>query len=295
MRQASPCSSQLQQMMALDLDPEAVIDRLLAEGTAARRPLCPEPPAASHLAAVDRAIRVLPRRASQLARLNLVAEMELVQLTGLPPARQQEEIEAASGRFRNPILVDLLIEESQAQLPLSPRQAHALAEAAYSVALRLSAVQFGRSWVVTAIARAQAQCGRTFQTLGEPVRAAACLEHALQLFDRDGTADPCVEAELLARLAELRGTEGRQVEAEAYLDMAQALCERCQADRQLAGIEALRSRLRQRAGDAGPKASAEPGLAEGFLLRRSQLLADLAQRAGRSVPRRRRDGARALH
>ena len=130
-------------------------------------------------------------------------------------------------RFRNPALVDLLVEESRRLVVRDPFAAVELAECAHDAALRVSIDEVGRSWAMTCIARANAHIGNSLRATGELRRSEGVLQGALAHFDADGNGDPLVEAELLRFLASLRSDQRKFVEAEAYLDMAKALYDRC--------------------------------------------------------------------
>lgn len=148
------------------------------------------------------------------------ADRDCNELLGLASSVREARIDRAIKRFRNPFLVDLLIEESRARLNSAPSSALDLAECAYQVALRLPHNVMGDTWAMTCVARANAYRGNALRVLGELKAAQMPLEMALSLFQEKGDADPLVEAELLSLLASLHKDRLHLEEAEAVLERA---------------------------------------------------------------------------
>lgn len=176
---------------------------------------------------VENVLADIRRRTFLLRKLEVVGRAELRELLTLPPEKRRHRINRAFTRFRNPALVDLLVEESRRRVIADPFAAFELAECAHDVALRLPIQQVGRSWAMTCVARASAHIGNTLRATGDLKRAESVLLAALAMFDDDGNGDPLVEAELLNLLASLRSDQRKFIEAESYLDMAKGIYDAC--------------------------------------------------------------------
>lgn len=144
-------------------------------------------------------------------------------LMRLPPSARRAKLKRAITRFRNPVLADLLLEESKQQVTRDPKAALELAECSLDAAQRVPEKTFGRSWAMTVLARAHAYRGNALRVLGELRKAHEALRFALETFDREGNGDPYVEAEILSLLASASMDQRSFIEAEAYIDMARGL------------------------------------------------------------------------
>ena len=166
-------------------------------------------------------------RSMILRKIEIIASAEFRELMALPQEKRRQRINRAFTRFRNPALVDLLVEESKRRVTENPFDAYELAECAHDVALRVSIAEIGRSWAMTCVARANAHIGNTLRATGDFRRAEQILSGALAMFDEDGNGDPLIEAELLRFFASLRSDQRKFLEAEGYLDMAKGIYDTC--------------------------------------------------------------------
>lgn len=171
---------------------------------------------------VERTLRIMPDRLSRLRRMGAVAAAELDHLLALPAEKRRRKVSRALSRFRNPVLVDLLLEESRRRVTADPFEALHLAELAHDVALRVGEHEMGRPWALTCLARASAYRANALRATGEIQQAEQILDFALRSFALEGTGDPLVAAELAELLAVQRREQRRFAQAEECLEAAQA-------------------------------------------------------------------------
>lgn len=155
-------------------------------------------------------------------RLERLAGVEAHELLQLPPEERRLRIGRSLRRFKNPLLIDRLLEESRKRLR-NPFEAYELAECAQAVALRLSHSEFSPTIVMTCLARSNAYRANALRASGHFKEAEAMLTSALHLFDDEGTGDVLVQGELMEIFATLCREQRRFVEAEGYVDMAAGL------------------------------------------------------------------------
>jgi tetratricopeptide (TPR) repeat protein len=184
-------------------------------------------PSGAHHPAVGAALEASEAQVPDLEELRAEAERDLKDLLRAPAVERQNKVQRALSRFRNPVLVELLIEESRRQVTVDAFAAHDLAVLAHDVAFRLSQARYGKGWAATLIARATAYQGNALRAAGELRRAEQLLEFAHGYFSREGTLDPLVTAELHHMLAALRSDQRRFSEAERLLEEARQVYERC--------------------------------------------------------------------
>jgi tetratricopeptide (TPR) repeat protein len=176
---------------------------------------------------VCRAVDLAQLQANRLSRLEATAQAELKELLRLSPAQRRFKVNRSFTRYKNPVLADLLIEESKRRVHGDPYEAYELAECAQDVALRLSHTEFGRPWAMTCLARAHAHRANALRVAGEMRRAETTLVFALQVFEHDGNADPFTHAELLLLVSALRREQRRFAEAETFLDTVHRIYVAC--------------------------------------------------------------------
>lgn len=198
---------------------------------------------------VEVATALSAERAERLARFEQVARREFRELMRLPASARRYKINRAINRFRNPILVDLLLAESKGQVTRDPWTALALAECAFDAAFRVSHREFGQAWAMTSLARAHAHRGNALRVTGDFKQANDGLLLALRIFDEDGNGDPLIEAEILSFLASLRMDQRSFVEAGGYLDMARGIYEKINETRFVGLLLVQKSMLLFNAGD----------------------------------------------
>lgn len=182
-------------------------------------------------------------------RLRAIARVEARLLLGLPAAQRRDKVRRAKARFKNPILVDLLLAESQARLSACARDALELADCAQAVALRIPHQEVGAAIALTAVARANAHRANALRASGKIQQAQPVLASAIHLFEQEGTGDPLVEGELLELSAALRREERRFVEAERALNAAQTLYQRVREPGRVARVLVMRCHLQFEAGE----------------------------------------------
>lgn len=175
---------------------------------------------------IERALALAGRRVERLGEIEQEAAAELQELMRLQGEKRRPKITRALTRFRNPALVDLLIEECVRATTIDAFEAYELAECALEVALRIPHSEFGRAWAMTCMARAHAYRANALRATGDFKRAESLLAFALEVFDGEGNADPLVEGELLEMFGLLRIEQRRLVDAEGYFDMAKGVYEK---------------------------------------------------------------------
>lgn len=162
-------------------------------------------------------------RLERLAKTEALADREFRSLMRLPVGARRQRIARALSRYRNPALVDLLIEESRRNFTVDPWVALSLAECAQDAAMRISHQEFGEEWAMTCLGRAHAARGNALRLIGDLRLADTALSFGWTIFSEDGNGDPMVEGEILSFYASLRTDQGRDREAESFLDRAMAV------------------------------------------------------------------------
>jgi len=144
------------------------------------------------------------------------AREDLRRLLTLPPEEREGKVRRARSRFRNPALVELLLERSLSCLPQDPRGSEHFAELAGAVLAQVPA----REGEVDSLVRAAALKANARRVLGEPKRAGELFAHARDLQQHHGIADPLVAAELDSLEASLAIDMRRLTAAERLLRRA---------------------------------------------------------------------------
>lgn len=170
--------------------------------------------------AVRRALAKVSARAEEAATLREEAERDLAQLAKLPASERRGRIRRSFKRYRNPVLVDLCLEQSRRNVHESPYVALDWAECAQELALQLPHERFGSPLAMTCLARANAWRANALRASGRLAPAASLLEGASRLFAHEGTGDPLVKAELASLVASLRKDQRHFHEAQRSLDVA---------------------------------------------------------------------------
>ena len=224
------------ELMHAERSPREIVEQLLEDCRASEvvEPARNEkaigaPPWRSYQPVFQRVLADIPRRARELARSSAAAEDDLHLLLETDAAGRESLLQGAPHRFRSPTLVDLLIRHSQLLLASRPEEALDLAQCAHDVSLRLLQPEIGRGWAMTSIARATAHLGNALRVGGDLERAERMLEFALGLFDRQGTGDCLLEAEIFLLTAQLHSAQRRFIEAESCFSLVRGLCEECEA------------------------------------------------------------------
>jgi tetratricopeptide (TPR) repeat protein len=159
----------------------------------------------------------LIEKQAALETLRQAAARDLKELLALTSEARLRRVNRAHSRFRNPILVDLLTEESRRCVTAVPKAALSLAECASAIALRVDYSTVGRAWAATALARSSACRGNALRATGDLKAAEQPLRFARQVLETDGNGDPLVAAEIASLTASLRFDQRRFHEAEALL------------------------------------------------------------------------------
>ncbi len=162
----------------------------------------------------------LTAKQEEVEEFRHAARRDFKELLTLTPEARTLRVQRAHSRFRHPILVDLLIEESRQQLTAEPKAALSLAECACAVALKVEHTTVGPSWAATTIARANGNRANALRVTGERVAAEQLLGFAIHLFETEGNGDPFIAAELASLKASLCFDQRRFDEAEQLLDGA---------------------------------------------------------------------------
>lgn len=141
---------------------------------------------------------------TDLAKLREEGKADFDELMSLSGPARLLRVRRARRRFRNPFLVERLIDESRRVIPTDPFEAYALADLAHAVALRIPQDPLGPRWAMTCLARATAYRGNALRATGDFKEAEPQLEVAYSLFWSDGDGDPMTQAEILSLVASLR-------------------------------------------------------------------------------------------
>ncbi len=185
---------------------------------------------------VPRAVEAARSQEATWTRFFLIAEAEVAELLALPAGARRLKIERAYTRFRNPALVDLLLEESKQRIAVAPAEAYDLADCAHIAALRISTNEVPHTIAMTAIARARAYRANALRVQGSLHQAETMVAAAVMLFDSEGTGDALVHGELMEISASVARDQRRFVDAEAFLARAQGLYAQCEEHQHLARV-----------------------------------------------------------
>lgn len=159
--------------------------------------------------AVDEGQQVRSQEVRQVRR-------ELTELLRTAPEAREARVRRAISRFGSPLLVDLLIEESQRIIRDKPEEALRLARLARTVAERLTA----EPWASEKRVRAAAHQGNASRTCGDFSSAETSFLEARRLLKKGMVADALIHAEVARLEGSLRIDQRRFEEAEALLSQA---------------------------------------------------------------------------
>ena len=159
-------------------------------------------------------LRALDEERSWIRTLRPRAEQELRELMRLDTGDRREKVGRAIKRFRNPLLIDLLLERSRKLVRIDPNEAREVAELALEVALRLPD-RYGSDVLQSSLARANAFRANAFRVAGDLRAADEILQQVLDYLDL--LPDPLLRAEIWNFAAALRKDQQRFAEAEELL------------------------------------------------------------------------------
>jgi len=146
-----------------------------------------------------------------LEELRPRAEEELRELMGMKSRDRRLKVERAIKRFRNPLLIDLLLERSHELVSIDPREAQEVAELAQEVALRLPD-RYGADVLQSSLARAKTYRANAMRVSGDLRSADRAFAEILDHLDL--LPDPLVQAEVWSFVVILRKDQRRFAEAE---------------------------------------------------------------------------------
>lgn len=152
-----------------------------------------------------------------LAALRPQAENEFRELMRLKSRDRRLKVERAIKRFRNPLLIDLLLERSRELVSIDLLEAQEVAELAQEVALRLPD-RYGADVLQSSLARAKAYRANAMRVSGDLRAADRAFAEILDHLDL--LPDPLVRAEIWSFTASLRKDQRRFAEAEQLHDQA---------------------------------------------------------------------------
>lgn len=158
-----------------------------------------------------------------LEELRPRAEEEFRELMEMKPGDRRLKVGRAIKRFRNPLLIDLLLEKSEELVSIDPREAQEVAELAQEVALRLPD-RYGADVFQSNLARAKAYRANALRVSGDlraADRAFAELLDHLELLP-----DPLVRAEVWGFTVILRKDQRRFTEAEELFEQTMTVYRR---------------------------------------------------------------------
>lgn len=164
-------------------------------------------------AAAERAVDEGRRDKSQELRQ---ARRDLTELLRAAPEARGARVRRAIARFRSPLLVDLLIEESRGVVRDKPQEALRLALLASQVAERITAEPEASEKCV----RAFAHLANAFRVCGDFAGAEGRFGEARRVLRRGMVIDPLIHAEVARLEGSLRVDQRRFQEAEASLSQA---------------------------------------------------------------------------
>lgn len=151
--------------------------------------------------------------------LEPAARRDLATLLRLPPAERLAKVRRARTRYRNPLLVDLLLETARETIADDPAEARRWAELAREVALRLPP-GFGAAIGREAAVRARAHEANALRAQGELVAAEQVMHEVLRQLE--DVAEPLLRAEVSSLAASLRKDQRRFDEAADLLEQSLA-------------------------------------------------------------------------
>jgi tetratricopeptide (TPR) repeat protein len=164
--------------------------------------------------------------------LRPAARRDLAELLALAPEERQKRIHRARKRFRNPILVDFLLERCKSITVAEPTEARSLAQLAAEIALKLPVARFGEGLARDLWIRAVALTANTYRHQGELNEAEGLMQLALS--ELESSPEPLLRIEVLSLAGALRKDQRRFEEAGALLDAAFATSKEIN-DRAMAG------------------------------------------------------------
>jgi tetratricopeptide (TPR) repeat protein len=159
---------------------------------------------------------LLARLISSNSRELSLAEQDLRELLRLPLVEQTQRVERARGRFRSPVLVRLLLEESRRRIPGQPAEARHFAELAGHVANRNPRMPaFFELYVL-----ARAHLANAWRAGGNLQKANQLFVLVRQVIAEHGVTDPAVVARVDDLMGSLRKDQRRFADAERLLKRA---------------------------------------------------------------------------
>lgn len=183
-----------------------------------------------------------------LERLRPLAEKEARELMALPRRKRRGKIERATKRFRNPVLIDLLLQQCRDLVSIDPREAEEVAELAHQVALRLPD-RYGSDVFQSCLARTRSFRANAARVAGDLRRAGEVLQEVLDYIDL--LPDPLVRAEIWSFGASLRKDQRRFEEAEELHQLAMTVYQELGTPVQQAQILISRANLAHERGRIG--------------------------------------------
>ncbi|HEX2253020.1 MAG TPA: tetratricopeptide repeat protein [Thermoanaerobaculia bacterium] len=181
-----------------------------------------------------------------LRELEERARGEFLELLGLPAERRKERVTRATKRFRNPLLVEVLLEASQARIFSQPQEALRFARLAFHVALRSDVTLLGHDPAHELMLRALAAEANALRVLGDLPRADSAIAAALQKLD--SVTDLESRAEIASLAASLRRDQRRFAEALLLIDRSITLYAALSQHHQLARCLILKANILSEAG-----------------------------------------------
>ncbi len=150
------------------------------------------------------------------------ARKELKELLNLASEQRKLRVQRATGRFSNPHLVDLLLEESRRRLGDDPHEAVELADLAHGVAFRIPE-SFGSTSLFAALARTAAFRGHARAVAGDLKGGQESIDMALKTLRAHCPQDLALKAEILGRKAAVLQHQASYLESERVLGEVVAL------------------------------------------------------------------------
>lgn len=165
-------------------------------------------------------LQALEHLRKRLDDLRREAERDLRDLLDLVPEKRRLRVRRAVKRFSNPVLVELLIDESRGRVFDDPREAYELAQLGVDVAQRLPVFPYGTELPHELLLRATAHKANALRAAGNLRQAREVME--LPVSKIDHLTDPLTRGEISSLAASLAKDQRRFEEALSFLDRALA-------------------------------------------------------------------------
>lgn len=176
------------------------------------------------------------------------ARQQLEVLLAQPPEARMESIRNAATDFRNPVLVELLLDRYWERLARRPEEALHLAQLAREIALRVPVERYGHWLRRDLCLRSRACEANTLRAMGDLKAADGQMTRILTELEQ--SPEPLLRAEIYSFAASLRKDQRRFDEAAEMLDRALQIYREVNDSAKAAGVLVNRANLMYKQGEA---------------------------------------------